>query len=124
VTAYASQLPRLAVGGDDGVEPRLRLRYEGLHHAVGRGHGGPVNGFTQICRVTGSISLNGDDLAVDCHELRAGFWGNRSDLRFPPAAGGNRPGHAGTMDPLARYLSRQARPIPSRCCPHLITTVR
>jgi hypothetical protein len=52
------------VSYDDGVELRLRLRYESLHDAVGRGHGGPVNGFTQICRVTGSISLNGDELAV------------------------------------------------------------
>jgi hypothetical protein len=79
------------VSYDDGVELRLRLRYEGLHDAVGRGHGGPVNGFTQICRVTGSISLNGDDLTVDCHELRAGFWGSRSDLRFPPLSA--RPEH-------------------------------
>ncbi|WP_261574099.1 DUF7064 domain-containing protein [Frankia gtarii] len=72
------------VSYDDGVELRLHLRYQGLHDPVGRGHGGPVSGFTQICRVTGTISLNGDDLRVDCHELRAGFWGSRSDFRFPP----------------------------------------
>jgi hypothetical protein len=69
---------------DDNVELRLALRYQGLYPPVGRGHGGPISGFTQLCRVTGSITLNGDTLAVDCHELRAGFWGGRSDLRFPP----------------------------------------
>jgi hypothetical protein len=68
---------------DDGAELSLRLRYEAVHRPVPRGLGGVVAGMMQSCHVTGSLRLNGDDLAIDCYELRGRGWGSRSDNRWP-----------------------------------------
>src|ERR1700712_4763849 len=68
---------------DDGAELSLSLRYAAIHPPVPRGLGGAVRAMMQPCHVTGSLRLNGEDLAVDCYELRGRGWGSRSDGRWP-----------------------------------------
>jgi hypothetical protein len=69
---------------DDGVELRIDLRYDGVHLPVGRGPDGTTTSYFQPCQVTGSIGLNGDEVEVDCFELRASAWGVRPDYRPVP----------------------------------------
>ena len=73
------------VSYDDKVELKLALRYEGLSEPVLRSHGEPVpTGYTQGCHVTGTVTLNGDVLDVDCYEFRASSFHNRPDFRTKP----------------------------------------
>jgi hypothetical protein len=72
---------RYVVRYDDGAELSLDLEYESLHQPVGRGTSGVLSSYNQLYRVTGVIRLNGDELDVDCCELRGQFWGTRSDAR-------------------------------------------
>ena len=69
---------------DDGVELRVDLRYTGVHPPVGRGRDGTTTSYFQPSRVTGTVALNGDELPVDCYELRGSAWDVRPDLRSPP----------------------------------------
>jgi hypothetical protein len=69
---------------DDGVELRIDLRYTGVHPPVGRGPNGTTTSYFQPSRVIGSMRLNGDEVQVDCYELRGSAWNVRPDLRSPP----------------------------------------
>jgi hypothetical protein len=69
---------------DDGVELRVDLRYTGVQAPVGRGPDGTTTSYFQPSHVTGSLWLNGDEVQVDCYELRGSAWGVRPDLRSPP----------------------------------------
>jgi hypothetical protein len=69
---------------DDGSELAVQLRYEGIHDPLGRGHDGTLGGLNQGCHVTGTITLNGEQIEVDCYELRARAWTVRPDGRMPP----------------------------------------
>jgi hypothetical protein len=77
-------LTRYDVHYDDGVELRVDLRYTGVHLPVGRGPAGTTTSYFQPSRVTGTVELNGDELEVDCYELRGSAWDVRPDLRSPP----------------------------------------
>jgi hypothetical protein len=74
------------VAYDDGVELAVQLRYDALHPPIGRGFGEVAAGYSQPCRVTGTVRLNGETVAVDCCELRASAWTHRSDDRPTPLA--------------------------------------
>jgi hypothetical protein len=75
----------------DGDDIAFDLTFRGIHDAyaptmagmddampAGFGH------FDQLCHVTGSLSLYGDELAVDCVEMRDKSWSARSDLPRSP----------------------------------------
>lgn len=66
----------------DGDDIEFDLTYEGIHEPhvphllypdAGTGH------FDQLCRVTGSLTLYGDRIPVDCIEMRDKSWKTRSD---------------------------------------------
>jgi hypothetical protein len=78
-------LQKYEVRYDDGVELRLELLLEGIHEPFASEHDSYVTGYSQLCHVTGSIRLNGDELDVDCYELRGcGWFPPRPDVRPPP----------------------------------------
>jgi hypothetical protein len=66
---------------EDDVELRLDLNYLSLHEPVGRGQANVGSSYNQIYHVTGGLKLNGDELDIDCYELRGQFWGTRTDRR-------------------------------------------
>jgi hypothetical protein len=79
-------LRRYEVRYRDGDLLELDLCYEGLMspHAVGIGGGrGHVD---QPCRVTGTLRLHGEPLAVDCLDMRDRSWHVRDDARSTRAS--------------------------------------
>ena len=74
-------LARYRVGFEDGDRIALDLEYEGLiaPHAPlvtpGRGH------LDQPCRVSGTLRLGGDEIAIDGFEMRDRSWGPRDDKK-------------------------------------------
>jgi len=69
---------------DDDVELRIDLRYTGVHPPVGRGPGETTTSYFQPSRVTGSVRFRGEEVQVDCYELRGSAWGVRPDVRGRP----------------------------------------
>jgi hypothetical protein len=65
----------------DGEALALDLRFDAVmepHNVVARDSFGH---FDQLCRVTGTIRVSGDDVAVDCHAVRDRSWYVRDDFR-------------------------------------------
>ena len=74
-------LHRYRVRYQDGDELELDLEYEGLipPHATARD--GVVSHLDHPCHVTGTLRLAGEELAVDCLEMRDKSWSVRPDFR-------------------------------------------
>ena len=71
-------LRRYHVRYDDGGDLTLDLHYDGIvapHVAADGGH------LDQPCRVTGTVKLAGETIAVDCIEMRDRSWNVRPDFR-------------------------------------------
>jgi hypothetical protein len=107
---------------EDDVELRLDLNYLSLHEPVGRGQANVVSSYNQIYHVTGGLKLNGDELDIDCYELRGQFWGTRTDRRQvrPPMILLNRRATAIRTVLLSSVRSLSAQPVITsrhRCTP-------
>jgi hypothetical protein len=82
----------------EGDDFAFELAYEGLHepyvpHRWGQEDAtSHVRHFDQLCRVTGTLTLNGEDIPVDCIEMRDKSWSPRSD--GPRTGGADRSGGA------------------------------
>jgi hypothetical protein len=74
-------LARYALAYDDGARLRLDLRYEALLPPHGVGIEGGRGHLDQPCRVTGSLVLRGEAIAVDALDMRDRSWSLRDDLR-------------------------------------------
>lgn len=71
-------LHRYGIHYSDGDELILDLEFEALHHP----HApllGPTGHFDQLGRVTGTMVLHGEELAIDCFEMRDRSWSVRRD---------------------------------------------
>jgi hypothetical protein len=75
-------LHRYRVSYRDGNELALNLVYEGLIPPHPTERGGVVSHLDHPCRVTGTLRLGDEELAVDCLEMRDKSWGIRPDFRW------------------------------------------
>jgi hypothetical protein len=78
------------LGYDDGDRLTLALRFTGVMdpeplRAVGSTFGS-AHHFDQFGRVTGSLTLYGEQIDVDCHAMRDRTWGPRPETRPRQAA--------------------------------------
>ena len=72
-------LARYALAYEDGDRIALELDYVGLLPPRGVGIGGGRGHLDQPCRVRGRLRLRGEEIAVDCLDLRDRSWSVRDD---------------------------------------------
>jgi hypothetical protein len=73
------------IGYSDPGRLEADLRVQGVHPPVAYAAGRPpflsASHFDQTCRVTGSVVLHGERIAVDCLSVRDRSWGPRPETR-------------------------------------------
>jgi hypothetical protein len=84
--ACVEPLSRYRVAYRDGERIDLELAYAGLVPPVAAGIGGGSGHVDQPCRVTGRLRLGGEEIAVDCLDMRDRSWHVRDDLRSTRAS--------------------------------------
>lgn len=72
-------LRRYRLRYEDGADLALDLHFEALFEPHAVGGGGERGHFDQPGRVRGSLRLRGEEIAVDCLEMRDRSWGPRPD---------------------------------------------
>lgn len=74
-------LSRYRVSYADGDRLSVSLEYRGLMPPSAPLFGPERGHLDQPCHVQGSLRLHGDEIAIDCFEMRDRSWGPRDDLR-------------------------------------------
>jgi hypothetical protein len=84
----------------DGDSLTLDLRYDAVMEPNNVAATEAFGHFDQLCRVTGSLALGPEEIAVDCHAVRDRSWYVRDDLRSM------RSGYTyGAVDPSEHFLA-------------------